>query len=525
MSSNPADRVLGRAPHSITARLAVLFAASACIMLFVSTGSLYLTQTWGMEQDDAGFVIDKVHRLERALQEDQQNPGSLHEEVNWRGGPREGAPYHAFYSRILDGKGRLVIETAGMAAVVPGAPFPSPVDLERITGTQEKVQRWRSPEGRTYCLLTASARNAQSGHAWVIQVAMDDFKDEDMVSILQFAVLAVVLLGALVSAGIGGVVARRCMRPLRDMAAAAERITVSRLDERIDVARQPDELATLAAALNRTLVRLEDSVARMSQFAADVAHELRTPIHNLKGEAEVVLSIKRTPEEYRDVLESSLEEFDRLSSMIDKMLFIARAENPQQQIERVRFDARREIDAVVEFFEAMSESRGVMVIAQGQGVIDADRLLFRRALTNLLSNALRHTPSGGRIVLTIEQADDATVQVKVIDSGFRAELLPGIADRPMFANRNNARVSETSGLGLMIVKSIVELHAGAFAIDSAPGKGTSVVMCFPAPAPAAPQSEHVSAPDSAAAAVAPQSSPSPGPILALRAWHLPRLPD
>ena len=155
----------------------------------------------------------------------------------------------------------------------------------------------------------------------------------------------------------------------------------------------------------------------MSQFAEDVAHELRTPIQNMMGEAEVTLSAERKPEEYRSILESNLEEFERLSRMINEMLFLARAENPQQQIERMRLDARREIEAVRDFFDALTESRGVTITAHGQGDIDADPLLFRRAMTNLLSNALRHTPSGGRIVLSVDKADDSAVLVKVTDSG------------------------------------------------------------------------------------------------------------
>jgi two-component system heavy metal sensor histidine kinase CusS len=225
----------------------------------------------------------------------------------------------------------------------------------------------------------------------------------------------------------------------------------------------------------------------MSQFAEDVAHELRTPIHNMMGEAEVALSAERKPEEYRRILESSLEEFDRLSRMISEMLFLTRAENPQQQIERVRLDARRELEAVREFFDALTESRGVTVLAEGRGEIDADPLLFRRAMTNLLSNALRHTPSGGQIVLSIEPANDSAVLVKVSDSGcgIRPEHLPRVCDRLYCAERTNAQLSEQTGLGLSIVKSIVELHGGSIAIDSALGKGTTVLMRFPAVGPAA----------------------------------------
>jgi two-component system heavy metal sensor histidine kinase CusS len=235
------------------------------------------------------------------------------------------------------------------------------------------------------------------------------------------------------------------------------------------------------------LGRLEDSFVRMSQFAEDVAHELRTPIHNMMGEAEVALATERKPEEYRGILESSLEEFEKLSRMINEMLFLARTENPRQQIERVRLDARREIEAVREFFDALTESRRVTVITRGRGDIDANPLLFRRAMTNLLSNALHHTPSGGQIVVSVEPANDSAVLVKVSDSGcgIRPEHLPQICNRLYCPDRSHSQLSEHTGLGLSIVKSIVEIHGGSIAIESALGQGTTVLMHFPAPLPAA----------------------------------------
>ena len=476
-----------RAPLSITTRLALLYAVSASLMLCAITATIYIIQIRSMERDDYSFVLDKIHRLQRALQEHANEPALLEREVKWRGYASEAENYHIFYSRILDAKGQLIIESPELAAPAQNIQFPPPVDLQRSAKALDAVQRWRSPQGKVYCVLSSLVRSDRSGESWVIQVAMDDAEDEEVIADMQRTILLALLLGTLCFAGLGGVVARRGMKPLREIAATAERVTVSELNERIDPARQPKELATLAAALNRMLARLEDSFIRMSQFAADMAHELRTPINNMMVEAEVALSTERKPEEYRSVLESSLEEFERLSRMINEMLFLARAVDPQQQIERVRLDARREIDAVREFFDALTESRGVTVTAQGQGDIDANPLLFRRAMTNILSNALRHTPDGGKIAVSIEQTGDSAILVRIKDSGcgIRKEHLPRICDRLYCADRTNAEVSEQTGLGLSIVKSIVELHGGSIAVNSALGKGTTVLMRFPASAPAA----------------------------------------
>ncbi len=489
MSSNPADPALGRKPRtpiSITARLALLYTVSACATLLATAAVLYGVLISGIERADFYFVVDKVHRLEWALQRYADDPRFLEHEVKWDGASHALENRHNFYSRILDGAGRAVIETPGLATDVPNLEFQPPVDLDRIS-KPDVIQRWRSPEGRTYCTLSVRARNEQSGKPWVIQVAMADTEEETLISNLQRAGMVAVILGIIASAGLGSMVARRGVKPLREIARVAERITVNELNERLDPARWPEELGVLAKALNRMLGRLEDAFVRMSQFAADVAHEMRTPIHNMRGEAEVALASEREPEEYRSILESSLEEFDRLSRMINEMLFLARAENPRQQIARARLDARREIEAVKEFFDALTESRGVMVTTEGQGDLDVDPILFRRAMTNLLSNALRHTPSGGKIVLSVEKADANAVLVKVTDSGcgIRPEHLPRICDRLYCPDRTDAQLSEQTGLGLSIVKSIVELHGGSIAIDSALGKGTTVRMRFPARAPAA----------------------------------------
>src|SRR5476649_635814 len=171
MSSNPADLAFGRKPRtplSITARLAVLYAASAYVMLLATTAFLYLVLIHGIERDDFYFVVDKVHRLEWALQHHEDDLSFLDHEVKWEGGPQEPEQSHTFYSRILDDRGSLVVETAGMATVVPSAQFPSPVSPERISKS-DAMEDWESPEGRNFCVLSVRTRNAQSGQSWVIQ--------------------------------------------------------------------------------------------------------------------------------------------------------------------------------------------------------------------------------------------------------------------------------------------------------------------------------------------------------------------
>jgi two-component system heavy metal sensor histidine kinase CusS len=264
--------------------------------------------------------------------------------------------------------------------------------------------------------------------------------------------------------------------------ATARRIRTTALDERIRVERLPRELAQLAETFNEMLDRISESFGRLSRFSADLAHELRTPIHNLRGETEVALAKTRTVEEYREVLESSLEEYDRLSRMIESLLFLARAESSAAPFERQTVEARREVEAVREVFDPVAEERGVALACEGEASLSVSAVLFRRLLSNLVANALEHTPAGGRVGIEIAQDPDGAATIRVADTGrgIEPEHLPRVFDR--FYRADPSRSAAGSGLGLAIAKSIVELHGGSIALDSSPGRGTRVTLRFPAAA-------------------------------------------
>jgi two-component system heavy metal sensor histidine kinase CusS len=318
----------------------------------------------------------------------------------------------------------------------------------------------------------------------VIQVALDRTREEDLLAGYRRSLWLVLGLALLACALAGYRIARRGLRPVWAIAAAAGRIRPSTLGERIADAGLPAELAALAGTLNGMLERLEESFARLGRFSADIAHELRTPVNNLRGEAEVVLGKPRSPEEYRDALGSCLEECVRLSRLIDRLLFLARAENPRAQVERERVDVGRELTAVRDFYEAAAGEVGVRLAVTAPAGLTAelDRQLLQRAIGNLVENALAHTPPGGTVTLTARR-DDGALRVEVADTGcgVPAADLPRLFDR--FFRVDRARMSERGGvgLGLPIVKSIAELHGGSVQIASEAGRGTRVTLRFPCP--------------------------------------------
>jgi two-component system heavy metal sensor histidine kinase CusS len=276
------------------------------------------------------------------------------------------------------------------------------------------------------------------------------------------------------------------MRPLAEITRAAQGITAAQLHARIGPVRWPTELTALAATFDAMLTRLEDSFTRLAQFSVDLAHELRTPINNLMGEAEVALARTRTPDEYQQILGSSLEECARLARMIDSLLFLARAESPETHIERVPLDARKELEALREFYDAVAEEHAVEVTCQGQALVHADPILFQRAVSNLLSNALHYTPRGGKVTLSVAPAEEYTILVSVSDTGMgiAPEHLPKIFDRFYRVDPARSHHHPGMGLGLAIVKSILALHDGTVTIQSIPHHGTTVTLRFPPPASA-----------------------------------------
>jgi len=256
------------------------------------------------------------------------------------------------------------------------------------------------------------------------------------------------------------------------------RIGPTHLKERVAPADWPRELQPLAIAFDDMLKRLDDSFTRLSQFSADLAHELRTPVANMLGEAQVALTRERTAAEYRETLESTIAECERLSRIVDNLLFVARVDASREPIARKRFDARAAVEKIAAFYQTIADDRHVTISCTGDGQIYADPDLFERAVGNLLDNALRFTPENGSIQITLSD-HDADFEVAVSDTGcgIAPEHLPRVFDR--FYRAESSRGSDGAGLGLALVKSIVDLHGGSATIQSQVGHGTTVTLQFP----------------------------------------------
>jgi two-component system heavy metal sensor histidine kinase CusS len=466
MSSKPAAEA-GRRPWSIALRLTVWYAAAAFALVLVATGYLYWALVRNLEREDDQFLADKVRAVRRMLDDWPGNRAALEQEAAAGAGGRLLVPVSP------DGDGPNTDETPGMSQLVPWDAFPR---LGAVA-PDEQTGVYRAADGRSFRLRAY----ADASRPYLIHVAMDTSHDEELLEDYRRHLSYVLGLSLLAAAAGGYWLARRGVRPIADVTATARRIGPAHLGERIETVGLPAEVRDLADTFNHMLDRLGDAFARLGQFSADIAHELRTPVNNLRAETEIALGRPRSPDEYREALGSCLEECGRLTRLIDSLLFLARAEDPRTELLTEPVDAATELQAVREFFDPAAAEAGVQLTVEaspGQ-VVRADRDLLQRAVGNLLANALAHTPAGGTVTLFAAR-DTTGVRIGVRDTGpgIAAEHLPYVFDR--FYRADEARAGQGRvGLGLAIVRGIAELHGGTATAASAPGKGTTMTLSFP----------------------------------------------
>ncbi len=341
---------------------------------------------------------------------------------------------------------------------------------------------WRTARNTPMRGISARAPTGIDGAApVVIGVATDISHHEQYMAGFRVTLWSFVAFAALLTGVLGWLAARRGLAPLKAMRQKAESITAQRLHARLAADAVPAELADLATTLNDMLARLEESFRRLSDFSSDLAHEFRTPISNLMTQTQVMLSRPRTPDEYREVLGSNIEEYERLSRMVADMLFIAKADEGQIVPTRERLELEPLVGDLVEFHRLVAEEKGVAIAGEGEGMILGDPLMVRRAIGNLLSNAIRHTPTGGRVSVSVRPSAEDQVEIDVANTGETSppEHLPRLFDRFYRADPSRAGDGSHSGLGLAIVKSIVEAHGGNISVASAGGT-TCFALRFPA---------------------------------------------
>ena len=258
------------------------------------------------------------------------------------------------------------------------------------------IRDWQGSDGKRGRMIAAWVRIGQEPDDRVqLIVAREDTESAVVLREHRDHVLLTLLTGVLVTAVLGYVIAWRGLRSVQMVARTAGEITASRLGERLRIEEAPAELEVMVHAFNQMLDRLEDSFRRLTRFSSDIAHDLRTPIGNLMIETQVALTQQRSIPEYEALLASNIEEYERLNRMLENMLFLARADNAQVALHSDTIPMDLELKRIAGYFEGMANETGVTLDVDVSGALVADAILFRRAVSNLVANAIRHTPSGG----------------------------------------------------------------------------------------------------------------------------------
>jgi two-component system, OmpR family, heavy metal sensor histidine kinase CusS len=458
-------------------RLTFLYALSLFLLLFTAATLLDWILVSDMQRGNDRALSVEMQSLRMLLKQRPDDVMAWREEID-REAIGSVSGYARYYVRILDERRNTILETSGMNSVLDARSFPKPAQahLRDVNGVAV-----RGADGRPFMATSQwVAIYRPVTRKWVIQMALDRSYDAETMKDYRKMVTLILVAGVLFSASLGFFIAKTGLRPLSKLAQVFTRITSEHLNERVGTTHWPPEIASLAQAFDSMLQRLERSFALLSHFSANLAHELRTPIGNLRGEAEVALGRARTAEEYRKVIESSLEEYERLTRVIENLLFLARSDTHNTTVRFSPVNTRQEIDALLEYFEGLAEEKSIEVTSAGNALLNADPTLLRRAITNLLSNAFQYTPPHGRISVDVS-TDNGAVVITVSDTGIGIEKasLEKISQRFYRTERARAMNRQGSGLGLAIVKSIMDLHSGDLKVESTPGEGTTVRMRFP----------------------------------------------
>ncbi|OAI48560.1 hypothetical protein AYO45_01080 [Gammaproteobacteria bacterium SCGC AG-212-F23] len=293
-------------------------------------------------------------------------------------------------------------------------------------------------------------------------------------------IIITLLIGALSAIILGYFMARKGLNRLKEFERKMEQITADSLHDRINLNEWPKELISLGKKFNTMLDRIQGSFDQLSQFSSDIAHELRTPIHNLRGITELALSKEQYSDEYRHMLETSMNEYQHLSKLIENLLFLARSDHGQLTLNKEAINARNEILNLCDYYQAIADERQIKLTCHGDAIVSVDPTLFKRVINNLLTNALKYTKPNGEILIEIKSTDQhAVVSIHDTGDGIAEEHLTKIFDRFYRVDSSRSGKSGGLGLGLAIVKSIIDLHRGKLHIQSKVNSGTSVYIQLP----------------------------------------------
>jgi two-component system heavy metal sensor histidine kinase CusS len=484
---------------SMTGQIALAITLVSLVLVAASSALLVRLTTESLREGGDMIMLANLVFLEEDLQESQgdlkHTASELVNRIEWTLG--------SLHVALLDEGRNVIAASDGFDLPVGSLPratlamdeLPARITHQKVRWLQQRygplAENWTGADGRMHRVLLARlsvpAKVAGTPHTTVLAALALELQQTREVVARGWKIFAVALLAsALMALVLGMTIARRIVSVAQRLGAAATRISARALHERLALKDTPHELLDSGIAFNHMLDRLENSFKRLSEFSSDLAHDLRTPVNNLLGEAQVALSRPRSAAEYRAVLESAVEDYERISRLIENMLFLARADDARASLQREWIELGHDTDRLHDYFEPLAEERGVHIVCNGcaqKRRVYADRVLLRRAIANLVVNALRHAAPGTTVSIDARVEADGACMLEVSNEGapIALEHQSRIFDRLYRIDPSRGDSAAGAGLGLAIVKSIMDLHGGRATVSSAPGQRTVFGLWFPGP--------------------------------------------
>ena len=444
-------------PDSITARTSMLFTLLAALVFSVMGLVIQASINRHFVEQDQTVITGKLELINNILQNATATDNTTRIQRQ--------------LSSALVGHHDLVVRvqnSAGQDVFMAG--HDRLPDAAMMTATTSLALRSWSDGTIAYRLVVTDILLPDGKQGWRVGIAINTLHHAKFLAAFERELLLIGSGGLLCMALFGWVAIRRGLRPVQKMAVVAESISAQRLHNRLAIETIPIELEALARAFNAMLDRLSDSLERLSAFSSDLAHELRTPVNNLMTQTQVLLSKPRENHDYREVLYSNLEEFERLARMISDMLFLAKADNGLIIPHRETVQLASEITAVLDFYEALAADKSLTLNTSGQALVMGDALMLRRVISNLVSNAVRHAyPETVIHVAVSTQGNEACLTVQNVGDTIPEQHLPHLFERFYRADGARQRTEEGVGLGLAITRSIVLAHQGKIEVSSQHG--------------------------------------------------------
>jgi heavy metal sensor kinase len=463
-------------PRSIRSRLIMLYVVTISFIFLCFGGYTY----WGFKQYlinslRQGFVR-RAHQIATTILSDipQKGEAFVGTEIQARYAPE----LNERVIRVTNQAGRTIYASRNADALSK----PLPVDFSQDSLETGAVLRREQVPGKEVLQVVAIGYQVPNGERYVVEVA----GSENDVSSALGGLLLTLSLGFPVFIGLSSVGAYillgRALRPVDEIVRSAERITLRNLSQRLPVPDTGDEVERLSLALNRMIERLDESYQVTSRFSADASHELRTPLTIMRGELEAILTQENLEEEEMQQIATVLEEAERLTQIVEGLLAISRLEAGETQLDKDPVDLSQLATTTVEQMAPLADDKSLTLEMEAvpDVIVDANEVRLRQVIVNLLDNAIKYTPEGGKIRVEVK-ADSSEAVVEVIDNGIgiSSEALPNIFKRFYRSEQVQARKARGTGLGLSMVHSIVEAHGGSVKVESSENKGSTFRVSLP----------------------------------------------